>query len=191
MPLSNHHVFLSTAPTTEEPQIHYDHDVPHEDEERLENLFKSLDVDGNGRIDIHDLSEALRNFGVAHEYAQSFIERADINKSSDISLAEFVHYVKEHEKNLRLSFSHIDKNRDGKIDLEELIRGFNELGVDVEVEEAQKLLKRMDQDGSLEISYNEWRDFLLYAPYTNIHDLIRYWRHSTVSNFNSQDFIDF
>ncbi|BES98738.1 Mitochondrial carrier protein [Nesidiocoris tenuis] len=37
----------------------------------------------------------------------------------------------------------------------------------------------MGQDGSLEISFNEWRDFLLYAPYTNIHDLIRYWRHST------------
>lgn len=41
---------------------------------------------------------------------------------------------------------------------------------------------RMDQDGSLNISFNEWRDFLLYAPSTNIHELILYWRHSTVSD---------
>lgn len=41
----------------------------------------------------------------------------------------------------------------------------------------------MDTDGSLEISFNEWRDFLLYAPSTDIHELIHYWRHSTVSKF--------
>lgn len=44
-------------------------------------------------------------------------------------------------------------------------------------------LCRMDQDGSLNISFNEWRDFLLLAPSDNIHDLIKYWRHSTVSVF--------
>jgi solute carrier family 25 phosphate transporter 23/24/25/41 len=46
---------------------------------------------------------------------QKFLEKSDSNKSGDISLAEFIHYVKEHEKNLRLSFSHIDKNKDGKL----------------------------------------------------------------------------
>jgi solute carrier family 25 phosphate transporter 23/24/25/41 len=46
------------------------HELPQEDEERLENLFKSLDVDGNGKIDIHDLSVALREFGVNQTYAK-------------------------------------------------------------------------------------------------------------------------
>jgi solute carrier family 25 phosphate transporter 23/24/25/41 len=49
---------------------HYLHELPQEDEERLENLFKSLDVDGNGKIDIHDLSLALREFGVNQSYAK-------------------------------------------------------------------------------------------------------------------------
>lgn len=65
----NHHVFLSTEPQAE-GKPHYVHELPHEDEARLGGLFKSLDVDGNGRIDIHDLSVALQNFGVAQEYAQ-------------------------------------------------------------------------------------------------------------------------
>lgn len=39
----------------------------------------------------------------------------------------------------------------------------------------------MDQDGSLKISFDEWRDFLLYAPSTNLLDIIEYWHHTTVS----------
>lgn len=42
----------------------------------------------------------------------------------------------------------------------------------------------MDQDGSLNISFNEWRDFLLYAPSTTLLDIIEYWHHTTVSTFS-------
>jgi solute carrier family 25 phosphate transporter 23/24/25/41 len=47
----------------------------------------------------------------------------------------------------------------------------------------------MDQDGSLAISFDEWRDFLLYAPSTDIIEIIKYWRHSTVSNYISVFFL--
>ncbi|KAK7867010.1 hypothetical protein R5R35_006873 [Gryllus longicercus] len=158
---------------------HYLHELPLEDEERLENLFRSLDIDGNGKIDIHDLSKALCDTGVHHKYAQKFLEQSDQNKSGDISLAEFIHYVREHEKQLRLQFSSLDKNKDGKIDVDELIKAFKDLGVDIDKKEATNLLLRMDQDGSLNISFDEWRDYLLYAPSTDIIELIKYWRHST------------
>ncbi|XP_055846097.1 calcium-binding mitochondrial carrier protein SCaMC-2 isoform X1 [Episyrphus balteatus] len=154
-------------------------EMPHEDEERLEKLFNSLDRDGNGKIDIHDLSDALKEFGLSSVYAETFLKQSDKTQSGDVGLAEFVHYVREHEKNLRLQFSHLDKNRDGKVDLEELISAFKDLGIEVDQAEAKHLLKRMDQDGSLNISYNEWRDFLLLAPSTDIHGLIKFWRHST------------
>lgn len=49
---------------------HYLHELPSEEEERLERLFVKLDKDGNGRIDIHDLSHALKEFGVHHRYAE-------------------------------------------------------------------------------------------------------------------------
>lgn len=49
---------------------HYLHELPLEDEERLEKIFKSLDVDGNGKIDISDLSNALKEFGVHQKYAE-------------------------------------------------------------------------------------------------------------------------
>lgn len=49
---------------------HYLHELPQEDEERLGKLFSRLDKNGNGRIDIHDLSDALREHGVHHGYAE-------------------------------------------------------------------------------------------------------------------------
>lgn len=164
------------------PPAHYLHELPAQDEERLERLFQNLDLDGNGRIDVHDLSHALREVGVHTQYAKKFLASSDSTKSGDISLAEFIHYVREHEKNLRLQFSNLDKNRDGTIDLEELIRAFKELGIEIAQEEATKLLQRMDQDGSLKISFDEWRDFLLYAPSTTLLDIIEYWHHTTIMN---------
>ncbi|XP_065359412.1 calcium-binding mitochondrial carrier protein SCaMC-2 isoform X1 [Calliphora vicina] len=169
----------TTSNTTTTTHAQLPSELPHEDEERLENLFNQLDRDGNGRIDVHDLSEALREFGLSSVYAEKFLEHSDQTQSGDVGLAEFVHYVREHEKNLRLQFSHLDKNRDGKVDLEELISAFKDLGIEVDMEEAKILLSRMDQDGSLNISFNEWRDFLLLAPSSDIHDLIKFWRHST------------
>ncbi|XP_043587130.1 calcium-binding mitochondrial carrier protein SCaMC-2 isoform X1 [Bombus pyrosoma] len=157
---------------------HYLHELPAEDEKRFEKIFQKLDLDGNGRIDVKDLSKALRNVGVDKYYAEQFLASSDSTKSGDITLAEFIHYVREHEKNLRLQFSHLDKNKDGKIDLEELIKAFEELGIKMDYNEAKKLLQRMDKDGSLTISFNEWRDFLLYAPSTDLLGLIEYWHHT-------------
>lgn len=49
---------------------HYLPELPHEDDERLGKLFNNLDIDGNGKIDIHDLSVALKQYGVSHRYVQ-------------------------------------------------------------------------------------------------------------------------
>lgn len=38
--------------------------------QRLENIFKRLDRSGNGRIDIQDLSVALKDFEVSLHYAE-------------------------------------------------------------------------------------------------------------------------
>lgn len=46
-------------------------------------------------------------------YPQLLIQRADVNQSNDLSLAEFVNYVQEHEKRLLLVFHTLDANSDG------------------------------------------------------------------------------
>jgi len=44
---------------------------------------------------------------------QAVLSKADTDKSSDISFAEFVEYMREHERKLRLAFSDLDHNKDG------------------------------------------------------------------------------
>lgn len=41
-----------------------------EDEQRLAIIFKQLDRSGNGRIDIQDLTAALKGFGMSTQYAE-------------------------------------------------------------------------------------------------------------------------
>ncbi len=39
-------------------------------------------------------------------------------------------------------------------------------------------------DGSLEISWEDWRDYLILSPHVDsLTDVLRYWRHATVSLF--------
>lgn len=47
--------------------------------------------------------------------AQKFLKQSDSNKSGDVALNEFINYVREHEKNLQLQFSHLDRNNDGEL----------------------------------------------------------------------------
>lgn len=60
----------SSSSGGDDPVVQYVYELPQADEERLERLFKKLDRDNNGRIDIHDLSEALREVGMCHTYAE-------------------------------------------------------------------------------------------------------------------------
>ncbi|CAN7993378.1 unnamed protein product [Ixodes hexagonus] len=160
---------------------HYYPELPIEVEERLEKLFKKLDVNEDGQIDIKDLTTGLRKLGLPHSpgSAEKFIQASDTGKDGSVCFAEFVHYIIEHEKNLMVVFKSLDTNRDGALDANEIQTSFQRLGVNIDHDEAVRLLRRMDKDGSLSISFEEWRDYLLFHPSSEIHDIISHWRHAT------------
>lgn len=87
------------------------------------------------RIPISQVNHRVNN-------SQSFLLTLLPCLSGDVGLAEFVDYVKDHEKNLRLQFSTLDKNKDGKVDLEEMIVAFKELGIIMDRAEALRLFNR-------------------------------------------------
>nr|SVE77400.1 EOG090X0MQF [Daphnia lumholtzi]SVE78657.1 EOG090X0MQF [Daphnia lumholtzi]SVE79288.1 EOG090X0MQF [Daphnia lumholtzi] len=166
--------------TASEIVPHYSYELPIEEEERFEKLFRQLDVNGDGRIDILELSQSLHKHGVPENlkesYATKFIQQSDLNQSGDVSLAEFIYYVREHEKKLQLLFTNLDTDKDGRIKVNELITAFRDLGIAISRQEAAQLI---DKDGSLDIGFNEWRDFLLFHPTADLSEIINYWRHST------------
>ncbi|XP_019640781.1 PREDICTED: calcium-binding mitochondrial carrier protein SCaMC-1-B-like isoform X1 [Branchiostoma belcheri] len=179
------------------------HELSAEEEEQFTKLFKRLDASGDGRIDFEELREGLKKLGVhsdqAEKHAQEILKKSDKDDDEEIEFAEFVKYMSEHQRKLKLTFDKLDKNKDGRIDTEEIIEALRGLGVHIDKSEANKIMKSftlrlrtflaqgtsvfgacrcMDKDGTLTVDWDEWREYLLLHPSADLKDIVRYWRHT-------------
>ncbi|XP_068429510.1 calcium-binding mitochondrial carrier protein SCaMC-2-B isoform X2 [Clinocottus analis] len=153
-----------------------------EQEHRLKVLFEVLDVNGDGGICVNDLSIGLKKLGVhrtEHELMK-IVKAGDKDLDGQLDFGEFVHYLKDHEKKLRLVFKSLDKKNDGRIDSQEIMQSLRDLGVSISEEQAEKIMKSMDKNGTMTIDWTEWRDYHLLHPAGNIPEIILYWKHSTI-----------
>ena len=87
-----------------------------------------------------------------------------------------------HESQLHFVFSKMDSNKSGRVTSTEIKIAFNNLGINIGAEEAEKLVARLDDDNSLDISFEEWRDYLLFHPSSNMDEIIKYWRRESHLN---------
>uniref|UniRef100_A0A804HLB0 Solute carrier family 25 member 25 n=2 Tax=Homo sapiens TaxID=9606 RepID=A0A804HLB0_HUMAN len=120
------------------------------------------------------------------------VQAGDKDLDGQLDFEEFVHYLQDHEKKLRLVFKSLDKKNDGRIDAQEIMQSLRDLGVKISEQQAEKILKRirtghfwgpvtyMDKNGTMTIDWNEWRDYHLLHPVENIPEIILYWKHSTI-----------
>ncbi|XP_037682420.1 calcium-binding mitochondrial carrier protein SCaMC-1 isoform X2 [Choloepus didactylus] len=103
----------------------------------------------------------------------------DINKDGKLDFEEFMKYLKDHEKKMKLAFKSLDKNNDGKIDASEIVQSLQILGLTISEKQAELILQSIDADGTMTVDWNEWRDYFLFNPVTDIEEIIRFWKHST------------
>ncbi|XP_076455316.1 calcium-binding mitochondrial carrier protein SCaMC-2-like isoform X2 [Babylonia areolata] len=169
-------------------------DIAHLTEEEAKTyheLFQRLDVNKDGKICIQDLTQAMELRRIPHipDHAQNLMEKYDTDKDERISFGEFVRYIQDHEKVLRLYFKRIDTNDDGSIDTHEIMESFRKLGVAIDQAEAKHLLQRMDKDGTLKIDWNEWRNYLILSPSGNLRDIIHYWRHASIIDIGENSLV--
>ncbi|XP_066514201.1 calcium-binding mitochondrial carrier protein SCaMC-2-B isoform X2 [Hoplias malabaricus] len=153
-----------------------------EQEHRLKVLFQILDVNKDGGICVNDLTIGLKKLGVhrtEHEL-KKIVKAGDKDLDGQLDFEEFVHYLRDHEKKLRLVFKSLDKKNDGRIDSQEIMQSLRDLGVHISEQQAEKILRSMDKNGTMTIDWNEWRDYHLLHPADNIPEIILYWKHSTI-----------
>ncbi|XP_068104533.1 mitochondrial adenyl nucleotide antiporter SLC25A25 isoform X2 [Hyperolius riggenbachi] len=114
------------------------------------------------------------------QWRQKIVKAGDKDLDGQLDFDEFVHYLRDHEKKLRLVFRSLDKKNDGRIDAQEIMQSLRDLGVHISEQQAVKILKSMDKNGTMTIDWNEWRDYHLLHPADNIPEIILYWKHSTI-----------
>ncbi|NXS39623.1 SCMC1 protein, partial [Balaeniceps rex] len=151
---------------------------------RYANLFRKLDLNEDGRVDIAELQTGLRAMGIplGKEAEEKIFKAGDTNQDGQLDFEEFMQYLKDHEKKMKLAFKSLDKNNDGKIEASEVVQSLKILGISISEKQAEKILQSIDADGTMTVDWNEWRDHFMFNPATDIEEIIRYWKHSTVTS---------
>ena len=136
-----------------------------EQRQEVEDVFKIIDEDESGTIDIRELGKGLRCLGLnpTNSDLKELLDEYDKNNDQVLNLDEFVElYVKYTQKfssveeELAEEFKKLDVNGDGYIDIEELkkVLAFGEDKLsDQEVEE---VIKEFDTNGDGKITLQEF-----------------------------------
>ncbi|KAI9744946.1 MAG: hypothetical protein M1818_001873 [Claussenomyces sp. TS43310] len=156
---------------------------------RIEHLWRQLDTARKGELDLKGLRKGLQkidhrgqselrfsgwplNVGPALKDANELLEQimkaVDTNQDGRIQyegwVTEFRAFVEHTEKELSSLFRSIDCDRDGKVDKGELERAFKEANLTVPGWKLNEFFKEVDTNQDGVITFDEWRDFLLFLP---------------------------
>ena len=71
-------------------------------------------------------------------------------------------HLQRHKKQLHYVVSKLDTNKDRRVTSAEIKVAFKTLGIAISLEETEKLVSRIDNDNSLNITSAEWRDYLMF-----------------------------
>ena len=141
-----------------------------EEDAKCFEAFSAFDKDSSGKIDANELRIVLEMMGqkTTEEEIFRMIAEADAENTGEISYAQFRHVIAEQKKNQSASneedtldaFVAMGGQEDGEgsIDAQKLINIIkNEFEMTIDIE---KLINDIDEDGSGEIEYDEFRNLL-------------------------------
>ncbi|KAF2230197.1 mitochondrial carrier [Viridothelium virens] len=135
---------------------------------RVEQLWKTLDTRNEGQLDVAGLKEGLRNMNHPLQNADNLINDVlkvvDSNGDGRIQYSEFRTFVEHTEKELLTLFKSIDRDHNGNLDKDELQLACTRAGLLVNQSNIDRFFSDVDKNHDGVISFDEWRDFLLFIP---------------------------
>ncbi|KAK3387275.1 mitochondrial carrier domain-containing protein [Podospora didyma] len=145
-----------------------------ERDKRVEELWRKLDPAGHGELDVKGLKKGLKKIDHpmknADHMLKEIIKTVDSNGDGKIQYEEFRSFVANAERQLLQLFKSIDRDRDGRLNKEELQAAFKRAGLSVPMRRMSGFFDEIDMNRDGYISFDEWRDFLLFMPTNHDHD---------------------
>ncbi|KAB2574997.1 hypothetical protein BFW01_g12070 [Lasiodiplodia theobromae] len=135
---------------------------------RVEALWTQLDTRKQGHLDINGLKRGLRKIDHplknADHLLKDVLKSVDTDGDGEISYSEFHRFVRQTEHELWQLFQSIDRNSDGRLEKGELQTAFVRAGLRVPHSKLNQFFAEVDSNKDGVISFEEWRDFLLFIP---------------------------
>ncbi|KAL3962228.1 hypothetical protein ACCO45_003751 [Purpureocillium lilacinum] len=135
---------------------------------RVEALWAKLDPGQSGELDLKGLKKGFRSMDHplknADELLAKVMNEVDTNHDGRIQYEEFRTFVEKAEKQLFLLFRAIDKDGNGKLDQAELQTAFRAAGLTVSNRRMGEFFADMDKNNDGYVTFDEWRNFLLFMP---------------------------
>ncbi|OJD37663.1 calcium dependent mitochondrial carrier protein [Diplodia corticola] len=135
---------------------------------RVEALWSQLDTRKQGHLDLNGLKRGLRKIDHplknADDLLKDVLKSVDADGNGEISYSEFHQFVRQTEHELWQLFRSIDRNNDGRLEKSELRAGFLRAGLRVPDSKLNQFFGEVDSNKDGVISFEEWRDFLLFIP---------------------------
>ncbi|KAK8193124.1 mitochondrial carrier domain-containing protein [Phyllosticta capitalensis] len=135
---------------------------------RVQALWEQLDTKRQGQLDLNALKRGLRKIDHplknADDLLKDVLKSVDTDGNGKISYDEFRIFVKQTEQELWQLFKSIDHNHDGKLDKDELHSAFLRAGLIVPNSKLNRFFSEVDANNDGAISFEEWRNFLLFMP---------------------------
>ncbi|KAK2838092.1 hypothetical protein Q5P01_015304 [Channa striata] len=121
-----------------------------------------------------------QEFSTYQRWRTKALKGEEKDSDGQLEFDEFVHYLQDYEKDLKLVVKSIDRKNAGCVDPKEFMQSLHDLGVHISMQHAEKALKSMDKNGMITISSKDWSKYPMVEKTESIPEIILYWKHSTI-----------
>ncbi|KAI7896446.1 mitochondrial carrier domain-containing protein [Mucor mucedo] len=157
-------------------------ETPTEKDCRIRELFNTLDRDKAGLLDSKAIQRgftAMTHLPARTKYANELVSRCDTSHDGLVDFEEFKTYVNEKERELWKLFKKFDRSGEGQLDPRDLQIALRIAGMEIAEDDVVDFMQLMDIDGNGLIDFNEFKNFLLLLPQTNMMEMYKYYESST------------